>query len=174
MYTGVSYRIFTPCSWKDGAHPPEIFSSHAWVILQTTDTTEAARSEAQCHRSIAWEWMLKHVRGERRRVERCGRDYLQSMYEWPMAMNNRVGLTVGVGGRMGRGGQSEKYWDSCNRITILKILKKKTEECLKHYFYSFVKDFVTPLFEGRDPGFPTWFRCDVLSAEETLVPRSSW
>ena len=32
-------------------------------------------------------------------------------------------LTVGAEGRMGRGGQSRKNWDNCNRITI-KNLKK--------------------------------------------------
>ena len=34
-------------------------------------------------------------------------------------------LTVGMGGGMGGGGQRRKNWDNCNRITILKSLKKE-------------------------------------------------
>ena len=39
-----------------------------------------------------------------------------------MVVDNSVGI-VGVGDGLGGGGQSGKYWDNCNRITIKNFFK---------------------------------------------------
>ena len=41
----------------------------------------------------------------------------------PWAQTTVWELTVGVGGRMGRGGHRGKNWDNCNTITIKNDLK---------------------------------------------------
>ena len=43
----------------------------------------------------------------------------------PRPWTTRWGLTMGAGRGVGWGGQREKNWDNCNRITIKSDLKKK-------------------------------------------------
>ena len=58
-------------------------------------------------------------------VEKRGRDYLKRMYEQPMDMDNSVGIDWRSWGRDGRRRAKGGNWDSCNRITILKISLKR-------------------------------------------------
>ena len=55
------------------------------------------------------------------KVERKGRDQTKDMYERPWTWKTVCGLTVGVGGGMGGGGQKGKNWNNGNRITIKMI-----------------------------------------------------
>ena len=51
-----------------------------------------------------------------------------------MDMDRSVGLTVGVGGRLGGGKQRGKNWDNCNRTTMKKrVTKEKLKRKAKIY-----------------------------------------
>ena len=45
----------------------------------------------------------------------------------PWAWTTLWGWTVGAGGGLEEGGQKEKKWDTCSRITIKKCIKNQKE-----------------------------------------------
>ena len=51
-------------------------------------------------------------------IEGRGRDRSKNMHEWPMDMNNNVGIDCGSVGWTGKKRTKGGKWDNSNRITI--------------------------------------------------------
>ena len=59
-------------------------------------------------------------------VEREGRGWTKSMYEWPTDVDNSVGIVCGSRQWDGHRRAKGEYWDICNRIIMKKnFLEKK-------------------------------------------------
>ena len=44
-----------------------------------------------------------------------------------MDMDNSVGIDCRSRDGLGRGGQKRENWDNCNRMTIVKMIKKRSD-----------------------------------------------
>ena len=64
-------------------------------------------------------------------VDRGGRDYSKNVYEWPMGLDNSVGIDCGSeGGGMAGKGKWGKNWDNYNKNNNKNSSKHFTEGAL--------------------------------------------